>query len=148
MKILGTLLLNLLLFVVACILAVVLLPIGFVFSVLEIVFRIITFKVRFSSSVKKAAKLFFMLAHLIDVVGGIVCAPLFNVALIRDCGDKKAYKYGLIIKTERGIEIETISRVTGVNYKQGTLTDLGMLLNNILNFIDPGHTIDAIIAND
>lgn len=68
-----------------------------------------------------------VLAIAVDCLGNVVCRDLFNLTLI----NAKGYQFG-----EVG---ETISYVLGKNKQDGTLTRTGVLLADILNYIDPYH---------
>jgi len=56
-----------------------------------------------------------------------------------------------ILITETGIPFggaeETISSVIGKNVLNNTLSPVGNLLNMILNFFDPNHSINSIKKN-
>jgi 8-oxo-dGTP diphosphatase len=105
--------------IVAILLAVVLFPIGFVFSMFY----------------PKRGKYLYRIALGIDQLGNVVCARLFNFFLI----DADGYQFGN--------EDETISSVIGKNKQTNTLTMFGMLLDSLLEKIDKNHSIDAIEKN-
>ena len=73
-------------------------------------------------------------AYGIDQLGNVVCADLLNLTLIKY--KKGGYKFGN--------PDETISSVLGKNYKLGTLTLVGKILDNILNLIDKNHSVNSI----
>jgi hypothetical protein len=81
---------------------------------------------------KNVGKYFYDLAFAIDQLGNVLCAPVFNVIMI------KSTKYKAF-----GNPDETISHVLGVNYINDNLTWLGKLLSNILNKIDKNHVQKA-----
>jgi len=107
------------LLVIALLLSVVLLPVGFVFQVVTTLFKSIN-------------KYLFTIAKSIDQLGNVVCADLFNTTLIK----KGDYTFGN--------EDVTISHVLGMNKKINTLTFTGKLLSNFLNLIDKQHVEKAI----
>ncbi len=67
------------------------------------------------------------IAISIDILGNVIGGPLFNKILQRN-----GYLFGSTT--------ETISYAVAVNKKNNTLTKAGILLGNILDTIDPGHT--------
>ena len=107
------------LLIIALLLSVVLLPIGFAFQVVTTLFKSIN-------------RYLFTIAKSIDQLGNVVCADLFNTTLIK----KGGYTFGN--------EDVTISHVLGVNKKINTLTFTGKLLANFLNLIDKQHVEKAI----
>ena len=126
---------SLVLFCVAGILSVILLPLGILWTVGEILVRI------FSSSQKKSActkSLWFLTATLhslalwLDQIGNAVCRDLFNRLLIEEDG----YKFGKVQ--------ETISSVLGKNERDWTLSLGGLLLVIVLDSIDKDHCRNSI----
>lgn len=108
------------LLVIAIILAILLFPIGWLYTVF-------TFRTK-PERINSYAK---VIALSIDQLGNVVLSSLFNDILIKDNG----YPFG--------DEDETISRVLGVNKRLGTLTKLGKWLADVLNWIDPEHVEKA-----
>jgi len=100
----------------AILLAIILLPVGFIMSLFY----------------TARAKFLFKTCLGIDQLGNVVCARLFNATLIKSTG----YQFGN--------EDEVISSVIGKNYESGTLSFIGKLLNWLLNTIQKQHTIRAI----
>ena len=126
---------SLVLFCVAGILSVILLPLGILWTVGEILVRI------FSSSQKKSAftkSLWFLTATLhslalwLDQIGNAVCRDMFNRLLIEQDG----YKFGKVQ--------ETISSVLGKNEREWTLSLGGLLLVIVLDSIDKDHCRNSI----
>lgn len=74
----------------------------------------------------------YSIAHTVDILGNIVCADLFNIVLIKHGG----YRFGA--------RTETISSVLGKNKLTNTLTRTGILLANLLDFVDKNHCIKSI----
>ena len=107
------------LLIIALLLSVVLLPVGFAFQVGTTLFKSIN-------------RYLFTIAKSIDQLGNVVCADLFNTTLIK----KGGYTFGN--------EDVTISHVLGINKKINTLTITGKLLANFLNLIDKQHVEKAI----
>mgnify|MGYP001680948337 FL=1 len=127
---------SLVLFWVAGILSVVLLPLGILWTVGEIIVRI------FSSSQKKSAftkSIWFLTATLhslalgLDQIGNAVCRDMFNRLLIEQDG----YKFGKVQ--------ETISSVLGKNQMLDTLSLWGWILVSILELFEEEHCIKSII---
>ena len=109
------------LLLLAILLSVICFPVGWIYSM-------ITFKLSF----KKLGGYWFVIALSIDQLGNVVMSTLFNKILITKYGHKF------------GDEDQTVSMVLGVNKAIGTLTKLGKLIADILNFIDPNHVEKAI----
>lgn len=112
---------GLILLIVAVVLGVVLLPLGFIISGWK---RLIK---------GDLGKYFYWVAYTIDQSGNVVCMDLFNWALIKRTSLNKF-----------GDPDETISSVLGKNQRDGTLTKLGLFIVKILDWIDPNHSLDAI----
>lgn len=104
------------LFVVAVLISVIIMPISFIYAM---------FKTNFN-------KYLFNVALSIDQLGNAVCAPLFNKVLINE----HHYKFGN--------PDDTVSYVLGVNKQFNNLSKTGQKLDNVLNRIDPGHTDMAV----
>lgn len=81
------------------------------------------------------SKLLFSIAQCIDELGNVAYQELWNDFLITNDG----YKFGN--------PHETISSSLGKNVEGGTLTKWGKLLNNILDKIQPNHSIISIQRN-
>lgn len=107
------------LLIIALILSVVLLPVGFAFQVITALFKAID-------------KYLFRIAKSIDQLGNVVCEHLLNVTMIK----KNGYKFGN--------EDVTISHVLGMNEKTNTLSGAGKVLAWLLNTIDKDHNQKAI----
>jgi hypothetical protein len=107
------------LLIIALLLSVVLLPIGFTFQVIATLFRSID-------------SYLFQIAKSIDQHGNLVCAELFNLTLIK----RKGYKFGDMDKT--------ISYALGRNAEMKTLTYLGKKVCNLLNVIEKDHVKKAV----
>lgn len=127
---------SLVLFWVAGILSVILLPLGIIWTVGEIIVRI------FSSSQKKSAfakSIWFLTATLhslalgLDQIGNAVCRDLFNRLLIEQDG----YKFGKVQ--------ETISSVLGKNQLLDKLSLTGRALVVLLELFEEDHCIKSII---
>ncbi len=116
---------NLLLFIVAIVLFTMGGFSGFVFAMLTL----------WARGTKSYSKYFRDIALSIDQMGNVVCAPLFNVIMIK----KSGYKFGNID--------ETISSVLGKNKQLGTLWGIGRTLDKLLNWLDDNHSIDSIEIN-
>lgn len=104
------------LLILTILLAMILLPIGFIASMF------------YSDRIKHLYKI----CQSIDQLGNVMCARIFNLILIKSTG----YQFGN--------EDEVISSVIGKNYQAGTLSLAGRALNWLLNEIDREHTIHAI----
>lgn len=127
---------SLVLFLIASVLSVVLLPLGIIWTVGEIIVRI------FTSEQKKSAfakSIWFLTATLhslalgLDQIGNAVCRDMFNRLLVKENG----YKFGKVQ--------ETISSVLGKNQMLDTLSLWGWILISILELFERNHCIKSII---
>lgn len=115
------------LFIIALILAVLIVPVGMVYSFIVLA---ILFKGR--NLIRIINRLFFMIAYSIDQFGNVSCQFLFNDILIK----KNGHKFG--------DPDETISSVLCHNKKTKTLTIFGKIIVFLLNTIDPFHVEKAV----
>ena len=109
---------NLLLFLVAYILAFILFPLGFVYALL-------TFRV-------SKSKYLFNLAFAIDKLGNATLGVMMNDVLKKKGG------------VSFGNYDTTISYTLGRNKQLNTLTFIGKGVANILDFVDKDHCIKAV----
>lgn len=116
------------LYIVALILAFILTPIGIIFTFIKSFY-----KKSFKNAVKNLNLQFRTIAISIDQYGNVVCKDLFNFTLIT-----KESKYLF------GHEDNTISKIIGYNKLDNTLSKTGILVENILNFLDNNHSLKAI----
>ena len=112
---------NLLLSIIAVVLFILIEPLNFVFVV--IIKR------------HKASGYFRNLAVGIDRFGNYQFRTLFNALFRLENG----YKFGNFN--------ETVSSVLGKNQRDNTLSKIGWLLVNILDFIDENHCLNSINDN-
>lgn len=112
---------NIILLILALLLAVVLFPVGWVHG-------LITLRL----SISRLSHYFLTIALSIDQLGNVILAPLFNQIMIK----RNGYKFG--------DEDETISYVLGRNQITETLSKLGNLLANLLDFIDKNHCAKTV----
>ena len=118
---------NFLLLIAALLLSVVLVPLGLLCTLCFCVFRLSPYQ-----ALDYLNRLAGSLALSIDLLGNVICGDLFNTYLRKTGG----YSFGRYN--------QTISAVLGHNKALGTLTDLGRVLANLLNFIDEEHVENAI----
>ena len=127
---------SIVLFWVAGVLSILLLPLGIIWTVGEILVRI------FSSSQKKSActkSLWFLTATLhslalwLDQIGNAVCRDMFNRILIEQDG----YKFGKVQ--------ETISSVLGKNQLLDKLSLTGRALVVLLELFEEDHCLKSIV---
>ena len=121
---------GILLFIVALLLAFIIMPLGFVYGIVK---NILTF--RGKTLILVINKAFYMIAYAIDQLGNVVCQFLFNDLMIK----KDGYKFGDPDKT--------ISYVLGINKQNGTLSGFGGLIVALLHLIDPNH-VEKAVQND
>lgn len=119
---------GILIFIIAAILSIVLLPIGFIWGVVEAFW-----KRGFKSGFKRISEYFYDMALSIDQFGNVTCKELFNDTLIINSSDDRF-----------GDPDETISSVLGKNKRDGTLTKTGKILSWILDKLDKNHVIKSI----
>jgi len=120
---------KIILFIIAILLGVVLLPVGLLFTLL---YRVV-FKTRSKSTV---SDYFYSCALAIDQLGNVFCSDLFNSTLIHASAT-----------TPFGDADQTISAVLGYAEAENSLTSAGEMIANLLNTIDPDHCKKAMIAD-
>lgn len=111
---------GILLYIVAKICYAILAPITMVYAIVKLTFKGGLFNY------------FHQLAFAIDQLGNVMIAPMANDVLLKE-NTPKLY----------GNPDETISHVTGVNYKAMTLTSMGYFVAHSLNAVDKNHVIKA-----
>lgn len=116
------------LFFVAILIFAIVLPFGLIYQIFDI----------FKTKKKKVyiADYFFKIAQCIDQLGNVVNRSIFNDVLLTK-NSTNAF----------GDNQETISSVIGKNLEDNTLSKAGLLLNKILNHIEPNHSIISIEEN-
>jgi len=107
------------LLILAILIASILIPIGFIYSIL-----------RHLNGILKVGN---NVAYLIDIIGNVICAELFNDLLIIN---KNVHLFG----NKR----ETISEALGINYFQRNLTKLGYKLFFLVELHDYKHFHKAL----
>lgn len=136
---------SLALLLVALTLALVLLPLGLLWTIIEIVVRFLYFCLLGLGFLKPRWKngagtkgLWYLssiirsIAIWIDQIGNSVCRDLFNRCLITSSW----YKFGKVQ--------ETISSVLGKNQETWTLTCLWAIIVKLLDTLDKNHCKDSI----
>lgn len=114
---------SLLIFVVACILSAIFMPIGFMYS-----FFLAIYKRDLGYFVKVVDRI----NVSIDQLGNVVCGDLFNKIMIK-------------VGRQFGLEDDTISEVLARN--QNNLRKLGAILSAILEKLDPNHLNKSLEEN-
>jgi hypothetical protein len=122
--IMKNLIINILLFFIAIMLWIVLIPLGILYTL----FYSIGNGRKATTYVSKS---FLIVAYGIDCIGNVVCRDLFNSLLIKD-----GYQFGRWT--------ETISSVLGKNERDNSLQLLWKTLVWILDKIDPNHCQKSI----
>lgn len=118
---------SLVIFIGALLLAVLFLPLAFLYSHIRYIARAIR-KRNIAHFTRFIDKRYHQIAFGIDQLGNVVCQDVFNDWFIKR-DTKLRYDYG---KPDH-----TVSHVTGVNKE--SLTFFGRLLAGVLNAIDPNH---------
>ena len=111
---------GIILYIVAKIGYLILSPITMLYAIIKLLFKGGLFNY------------FHQLAFAIDQLGNVMIAPMANDCLLKK-GSPKLY----------GCPDETISHVTGVNYKAKTLTDFGYFVAHTLDAVDKNHVNKA-----
>lgn len=111
---------GILLYIVAKIGYLILSPITMIYAVIKLLFK------------GGLLNYFHQLAFAIDQLGNVMIAPMANDVLLKE-NTPKLY----------GNPDETISHVTGVNYKAQTLTSMGYFVAHSLDAIDKNHVEKA-----
>ena len=111
---------NLILMIVASLMAFILMPISLLYGLIRAIFH------------KGLSYYFWQCALSIDQSGNVICQFLFNDLMIKPNGHRC------------GNPDETISYVLGMNKSNGTLYPLGLAIAAILNKIDPNHVENAV----
>ncbi|WP_405269553.1 NUDIX domain-containing protein [Cellulophaga sp. Ld12] len=114
---------GILLFLVSIILSIITLPLGFVYGIIQNIFR---------KGLKGVGEYCLKIAISIDQLGNVAMQHLINTLWITPLG----YKFGN--------RDETISSALGRNKQLGTLTDFGKLIDTVLDKLDPDHSLNSI----
>lgn len=112
-----------LLFLISILLLVFTGPLGFIYGF---------FHNLFSRGFAGIGEYFLKISISIDQLGNVLMQHLLNALWIK----KGGYLFGN--------RDETISSALGKNKAQNTLTGFGRLIDNILDFIDPNHSLNSI----
>lgn len=114
---------GLLLFLISVILLLVTGPLGFIYGI---------FHGLFTRGFKGIGEYLLKIAISIDQLGNVLMQHLLNALWVKDGG----YKFGN--------RDETISSALGKNKEKQSLTVFGKLMDKILDFIDPDHSLNSI----
>jgi hypothetical protein len=117
-----TLLINVSLFIISIILGILFFGIGFIIGLGTVIFK------------SASTNYFRDIALCIDILGNVSCRYLFNLTLIKI--DNTPNRFGKVG--------ETISSVLGKNQLDDNLTDTGLVLVNILDFLEKDHCLISI----
>ncbi|NND15420.1 MAG: hypothetical protein HKN89_03765 [Eudoraea sp.] len=114
---------GLLLFLISLLLLVITGPLGFIYGF---------FHGLFTRGFNGIGEYLLKIAISIDQIGNVLMQHLLNMLWVK----KGGYLFGN--------RDETISSALGKNKAQGTLTGLGKMIDSILDFIDPNHSLNSI----
>lgn len=115
--------------------------IGFILFILSVLLIIISspfgilygiFYSFYKKSLSGLGSFFLEIALSIDQLGNVVMQHLLNLLWIK----KNGYKFGN--------PDETVSSVIGKNLKNKSLSSFGQVISNILDKIDPNHSLNSI----
>ncbi len=116
---------SLLLFCIAFVLFFTTAPIGFLYAVI---------RQSLAKRVYSLSVYFLELALSLDNAGNVLMQHVLNDALL--IKNQNTYLFGN--------KMETISSVIGKNLVTHTLSQVGLLLNNFLHWIDKDHSLNSI----
>ncbi len=114
---------GLLLFLISIVLLAVTGPLGFVYGL---------FYAFFTNGIKGIGEFLLKIAISIDQLGNVMMQHLLNMLWVK----KGRYNFGN--------RDETISSALGRNKKLDTLTSMGNWIDNLLDTIDPNHSLNSI----
>ena len=114
---------GLLLFLISVFLLLTTGPLGFIYGLLHGIF---------TKGFRGLGEFLLKIAISIDQLGNVIMQHLLNLLWVK----KGGYHFGN--------RDETISSALGKNKAQGTLTGFGKLIDNILDLIDPNHSLNSI----
>ena len=114
---------GLLLFLISVLLLLITGPLGFIYGLLHGIF---------TRGLRGIGEYLLKIAISIDQLGNVIMQHLLNLLWVK----KGGYPFGN--------RDETISSALGKNKAQGTLTAFGKLIDNILDLIDPNHSLNSI----
>lgn len=115
---------GIILYIVAKIVYLILSPITMIYAIIKLSFK------------GGLLEYFHKLAFAIDQLGNVMIAPMANDCLLKKDAPKLY-----------GNPDETISHVTGVNYKAKKLTDFGYFVAHTLDALDENHVNKASQTN-
>ncbi|RNL80797.1 hypothetical protein ED312_18810 [Sinomicrobium pectinilyticum] len=116
-------LIGVLLFIISIVLFITTCPIGLLYGLFHTAIR---------NSLRGIGEYALKMAISIDQLGNVVMQHILNLLIIK----KGGYKFGN--------RDETISSAIGKNIQLGTLSGFGRLIDKILDFIDPDHSLNSI----
>lgn len=119
---------SILLLIVAIILFCILTPFGFIWALVTSIRKWI-----FKQFMIYLSNIFFSLSFALDLIGNVILAPFLNRFFITKLS---TYHFGSIK--------HTISLVIAYNFRENTLTNLGLIFYYILEFCDENHCEVAI----
>jgi hypothetical protein len=132
-KILPKMLLNLFLALLSIVLIIVLGILGTIYTHLKAVIWVYRFG--FVKTFQKLNGYYKWYGISIDQTGNVICQDWFNDWMLKD---SKVYKYGS--------PDQTVSHVTGVNWKRDNLRLIGRLIGRFLDFVDKDHLENSSIS--
>lgn len=120
---------GLLLYVLSRLLGLIFIPVALIYSMIQSIYR----RKFFAEGIPDINAKFMSMAVAFDMYGNAVGKEIFNDTLIKD---KTLHPFG-----KKG---ETISEAIGWNKYYNNLTKTGKILDNILDFFDPNHSLKSI----
>jgi hypothetical protein len=120
---------GLLLYILSRLLGLIFIPVALIYSIIQSIYR----RKFFAEGIPDINAKFMSMAVAFDMYGNAVGKEIFNDTLIKD---KTLHPFG-----KKG---ETISQAIGWNKYYNNLTKTGKILDNILDFFDPNHSLKSI----
>lgn len=121
---------SLILLIVALVLAGAAFPFGILFALYRTIFHF-----KKAEPIGYLSYVGFSLSVAIDVIGNVICGPLFNFILLKKVNGSNIY-FGNIS--------HTVSLIIGLNYRMRQLSKTGMLLYDVIEKLDKGHFENCI----
>lgn len=120
---------GLILYILSRLIGLLFIPVALIYSVIQSIYH----RKFFAEGLPGIDAKFRSMAIAFDMYGNIVGKEIFNATLIKD---KTIHSFG-----KKG---ETISEAIGWNKLYNNLSRTGKRLDAILDFFDPGHSLNSI----
>lgn len=118
-----------LLYIVSRIIGLIFIPVALIYSIIRSIYK----QKFFAEGIPDIDAKFMSMAVAFDIYGNQVGKEIFNATLVKD---KTIHEFG-----KKG---ETISEAIGWNKYNNNLSKTGKILDKILDFFDPNHSLKSI----